>query len=57
MSVLLLFLASILMQGIFLFVFYRKVIRPLPIEINRYILGKHPEGGFTDASLWKDVRQ
>lgn len=51
MSVLLLFLASILMQGIFLFVFYRKVIRPLPIEINRYILGKHLEGGFTDASL------
>lgn len=51
MSVLLLFFASILMQGIFLLVFYRKVIHPLPVEINRYILGRHLEGSFMDASL------
>lgn len=50
-SVLWLFFVSILMQVIFLLVFYRKVIRPLPLEINRYILGRHLEGNFMDASL------
>lgn len=51
MNILLSLFVSIATQAILLFLFYRKILRPLPREINRYILDRHLEGSFVDVSL------